>query len=97
MISAQDQLPRNIGLMVGIDIKKVDNQGDIKVELSNLRADLLFTSYNSHWTDFRLYTFDLIEDTILNNHEEIFEEYWQVVTSLENEINRGEPLLIISI
>ena len=89
MISAQDQLPRNIGLMVGIDIKKVDNQGDIKVELSNLRADLLFTSYNSHWTDFRLYTFDLIEDTILNNHEEIFEEYWQVVTSLENEINRG--------
>lgn len=89
MISAQDELPRNIGLMVGIDIKMIKDEDQVEIELSDLRADLLFTSYSSYWTDFKLYPFDLIDDSILQNHEEIFEEYWQVVTAMEKNIRHG--------
>ena len=89
MISAQDELPRNIGLMVGIDIKKIDDHGNIKIELNNLRADILFTSYSSYWTNFKLYTFDLIDDSILRDHDEIFNKYWHVVTDLESDISQG--------
>lgn len=89
MISAQDQLPRNIGLMVGIDIKVTKDDDKTEIEMNNLRADLLFTSYSSHWTNFRLYTFDKMDDTVLKNHDEIFEEYWQVVTTKESNIQRG--------
>lgn len=89
MISAQDELPRNIGMMAGVDIIKTVDDGEISIKIENVRSDLLFTSYNSSWTDFKLYTFDQMDDSVLANHEAVFAQYWDVVTALDDSIKQG--------
>ena len=78
-ISAQHPLglEKIIGLLVGVDIV-VD--GD-KVTFENLNYELLYTYCEPGYQNFSIMPFDVLDDTILANHEAIEQEYLAIVKS----------------
>lgn len=69
-------LAKIIGLMVGVDIV-VDQE---KVTFENLQSELLFT-YDNRYKDFKIIPFSNLNDEILNNYEQIREEYMNIVNT----------------
>ena len=69
-------LAKIIGLMVGLDI--VVDQG--KVTFENINYELLFT-YDNRYKDFKIIPFSNLNNDILNNYEQIKEEYMDIVES----------------
>ena len=67
-------LSKIIGLMVGLSIN-VD--GD-KVSFDNIKYELLYT-YDNHYRDFKIIPFSNLNDSILNNYQEINQEYLDIV------------------
>ena len=77
-ISSQRSLGLNkiIGLMVGLSINVENN----KVTFDNIKYDLLFT-YDKGYKDFKIIPFSKLNNDILNNYEQINEEYMNIVNS----------------
>lgn len=77
-ISSQRSLGLNkiIGLMVGLNINVENN----KVTFDNIKYDLLFT-YDKGYKDFKIIPFSKLNNDILNNYEQINEEYMNIVNS----------------
>ena len=77
-ISSQRSLGLNkiIGLLVGLNIN-VENG---KVTFDNIKYELLFT-YDNHYRDFKIIPFSKLNNEILNNYEQINEEYLNIVNS----------------
>lgn len=77
-ISSQRSLGLNkiIGLMVGLNII-VDNK---EVTFDNINYELLFT-YDKGYKDFKIIPFSKLDNSILNNYEQIKEEYMNIVNS----------------
>ena len=69
-------LSKIIGLMVGLDIV-VEND---KVTFENINYELLFT-YDKNYKDFKIIPFNRLNNDILNNYEQIREEYMNIVNS----------------
>lgn len=69
-------LAKIIGLMVGLNI--VVDQG--KVTFENINYELLFT-YDNRYKDFKIIPFSNLNNDILNNYEQIKEEYMRIVES----------------
>ena len=77
-ISSQRSLGLNkiIGLMVGLNINIENNN----VTFDNINYELLFT-YDNRYKDFKIIPFSKLNNEILNNYEEIKEEYMNIVNS----------------
>lgn len=77
-ISSQRSLGLNkiIGLLVGLNI----NVDDGKVSFDNIKYELLFT-YDEHYRNFKIIPFSNLNNDILNNYEQIKEEYMNIVNS----------------
>lgn len=77
-ISSQRSLGLNkiIGLMVGLNIT-VDDE---KVTFDNINYELLYT-YDNGYKDFKVIPFSKLNNDILNNYEQIKEEYMNIVNS----------------
>ena len=77
-ISSQRSLGLNkiIGLLVGLDIN-VENG---KVTFDNINYELLFT-YDENYRNFKIIPFSKLNNDILNNYEQIKEEYMNIVNS----------------
>ena len=77
-ISSQRSLGLNkiIGLMVGLNIN-VDNG---KVTFDNINYELLYT-YDENYKNFKIIPFSNLNDNILNNYEQVKEEYMNIVNS----------------
>ncbi len=77
-ISSQRSLGLNkiIGLMVGLNINVENN----KVTFDNIKYDLLFT-YDKGYKNFKIIPFSKLNNDILNNYEQINEEYLNIVNS----------------
>ena len=69
-------LAKIIGLMVGLDIV-VEND---KVTFENINYELLFT-YDKNYKNFKIIPFNRLNNDILNNYEQIREEYMNIVNS----------------
>ena len=69
-------LEKIIGLMVGMDIVVKDND----VTFENLDYKLLYTYCTSNYKNYKVYPFDNLTDDILYNHEQIEQEYMNIVT-----------------
>ena len=69
-------LAKIIGLMVGLDIVVEDD----KVTFENINYELLFT-YDKNYKDFKIIPFNRLNNDILNNYEQIEEEYMNIVNS----------------
>ena len=77
-ISSQRSLGLNkiIGLLVGVTI----NVEDGNVSFDNLKSELLFT-YDEYYKNFKIIPFSKLDNSILNNYEQIEEEYMNIVNS----------------
>ena len=88
-ISAQDSLNKKIGMIGGIKINKTVINGKSSVEISQPEADLIYTYYDNNVKNFKLYLFSQLDDSILNNHESIYEEYIKIITERDDQIRVG--------
>lgn len=89
LISAQDSLPSLIGMMGSVKITKSVIDGEVDIEISQPKADLLYTYYTNDYSFFKVYTFDELNDDILPEHEEIYQEYSAIIQKLDDSIVVG--------
>ena len=77
-ISSQRSLGLNkiIGLLVGVNIN-VEND---LVTFDNLKSELLYT-YDEYYKNFKIIPFSKLTNDILNNYEQINEQYMNIVNS----------------
>ena len=87
-ISDQVGIERLTGLMVGVDIKKVIDSSATTISLENLRADLTYT-YSKYGRGFKVYPYSQLNNTILQNYEEYYEKYKNIVSERYNNIKFG--------
>lgn len=75
-LSSQDQLPRLIGGVIGLDITKVEKGDQVDIELSN---PTFYATYNyySNWRNFKLYPMDRLNEKLLPNFEQHYENIQQ--------------------
>ncbi len=75
MISAQDTTQKKVGLMAAFTInKEVVNGKTTKVEVTDAKADLIYT-YSNYYKNFNIVPFSRLTDNQLYNHRSIYEQY----------------------
>ncbi|NLC96245.1 MAG: CapA family protein [Erysipelotrichaceae bacterium] len=89
MISAQDTLNKRIGMIGAIKINKTVINGKSKIEISQPKADLIYTYYDNNIKNFKIYLFSQLDNSILNNYEKIYEEYSKIIVEREGQIRIG--------
>lgn len=89
LISAQDSLPSLIGMMGSVKITKSVIDGVVDIEISQPKADLLYTYYTNDYSFFKVYTFDELNEDILPDHEKIYQEYSAIIQKLDDSIIVG--------
>lgn len=86
LISGQRGTNKRIGMLGSVHITKIQ---DGKVKLSNPRAELIYTYYNTHFKNFKLMWFDELNNTILPNYKEIYKQYAHIITQGKQDIQLG--------
>ena len=89
LISAQDGIEKRVGLLAGVTITKTTLEGESVVTLSDVRADLVFTHYDSGYRNFKLKFFDEIQENELDDIWGVYAEYGKIVTSGSAEVDLG--------
>lgn len=92
-LSGQIGEAKNIGLLASVDVvKTVDNDG-VKISFENLGTELIYTKYNMYeandtyyCSNYKLYPFSTLDNSILNNYIEIGNKYNAIVTSYDDTI-----------
>ena len=88
-ISAQVGINKLTGLMVSVNVTKEDN----KITISDVEAELLHTYYGkdpNKKRNFKVYPYTMLSDEILPNHEELYNEYMNIVIGNNDWIKRGD-------
>ncbi len=90
MISSQREEKTRIGMVGGVTITKTVTDGtttDVKV--SNARADLIYTYYDSAISNFKVIPFDKLDDAHLANHDQVYAKYTPIITQMDPNITVG--------
>ena len=90
-ISDQEGNERLTGLMMSLDIKKVVGVNDeVKVTVENPSAELIYTKSNyGRKRNFKVYPYTLLNNTILNGYNTLYEKYKGVVSSRYSDLHWG--------
>jgi len=70
-ISAQTGVDKLVGLMGSVSIIKDIVGEEERISITNIQTRLTFTSYNSHFRNFKVLPFDQVDSSILKNKESI--------------------------
>ena len=94
LISSQIDLENRIGMMAALDlVKTTDENGNSTVKIENLKADLHYTYLEGEYPDLRtnieVYPFSQLNNSILEDYEDVYEEFKGVMTSLDKNIQIG--------
>jgi len=94
LISSQIDVENRIGMMAGMDlVKTVNADGTSEVKVENLRADLHYTYLEGEYpelrTNIRVYPFAEMDDSILEGYQSTYEEFKQIITSMDQNIQIG--------
>jgi len=73
-ISAQDTNDKQTGALVTLNIKKEKNN----IIFSDIKANLIYT-YFRYASDFKVYPYSRIDDSILSNHDHYFNKYKSIL------------------
>ncbi len=84
-ISAQEGVEKLTGLLASVKINKTVNRGVSSISLTDLKAELLYTHYNSAIRDFEVYPYTQLSNTILPNYPTYYNRYKGVVQKLLGE------------
>ncbi len=75
-IAAQDTPDRQTGALVTLNINKDD---DGNITFSDIKANLIYTYFNGS-SDFKVYPYTELNDSLLNNYESYYNKYKEVLT-----------------
>lgn len=83
-LSGQEGLEKRIGLMVSLEIEK--EQDGIKI--SEPTAILTYTYYSNKKvkTNFKIYPFDKLNNTLLPGYKRYYEDYMEIITSRSGKV-----------
>lgn len=79
-IAAQDTVDKQTGAIVSLNVKKDDNG---KITFNNVKADLIYT-YFKNATNFKVYPYTKLNNTLLNGYEKYYDKYKAVLTRYSN-------------
>lgn len=85
----QDQnYNKMVGLMSSLKITKTTKGNDVKIKISDIKNDLIFTYYNKNsWRNFKVIPFsDEHIGDYLSNYNSVYETYKKVVQKLDSEM-----------
>lgn len=90
-ISAQIGVERLTGLMVQVDITKTVIDGKVHMNLSNTKADLIYTCKPNTGAckTYTVYPYNKLTNKILPNYKDYYKKYMKIVKSMEKDI---EPI-----
>jgi len=80
-ISAQQGIDRLVGLLASVTISKVVKGEEVAIEVNPGNFELSYTSYDSHYRNFKIYPFTLLDSSILSSKKNIQEEKQALVAS----------------
>ncbi|MBR3357867.1 MAG: CapA family protein [Solobacterium sp.] len=94
LISTQVEAENRIGIIAGIDIvKRTKQDGTTEIAYENVRADLAYTyaegEYPELRTNIKVYPFSALNDELLPNYQELYEQYKAIITKLDTDIKIG--------
>lgn len=73
-ISSQEELMKRIGGIAAFTINKTVKDGTSKIEITNIKADLLYTYYRN-FKNYNVIPFTKLNDSLLYNYRSIYEKY----------------------
>lgn len=74
LISAQADENTRVGLFAALTINKTVTDGVSKIEITNVKADLVW-DYYVNYSKFKVIPFNKLDESILPNHEAIYNKY----------------------
>lgn len=78
-ISAQNGTEKRIGMMASLEINKTVTDGvTTDISINNVKGDLIWTHYQNY-RNFKVIPFQKLDNSILNNHQKIYEEYKPII------------------
>ncbi len=94
LISSQIGVERTTGMIAGMDITKtIKEDGTSEITIDNVRADLIYTYmegvYPALRTNIKVYNYKELTDEILPDHEAYYEQFKNIMTSLDQNITIG--------
>lgn len=87
-ISAQEGNMKRVGMIAAFDVLKTKYKDQVKVEIKNVKADLLWT-YHEKYKNFRVIPFSHLKESELKDHDKIYEEYKKYINPSNNNIQVG--------
>ena len=83
-LSGQEGLDRRIGMMVSVDIEKIDDE----IKISTPSVTLTYTYYKDEntRTNFKVYPFDKLTNNILPAYKSYYNEYVDIIASRSGKI-----------
>ena len=81
-------MDNRVGLMTSLEIEK--DLKTNKITIKNLENELLYMYYTNEYKDFLIVPFSKIDNSYLNNYQEVYEKYKNVITSLNSNIKVKE-------
>ena len=81
-------MDNRVGLMTSLEIEK--NLKTNKITIKNLENELLYMYYTNEYKDFLIVPFSKIDNSYLNNYQEVYKKYKNVITSLNSNIKVKE-------
>ena len=85
-VSSQTNTDQLIGLLADVDITKTTYHGKTTLTLSNVGADLLYTSKSYTYGRFVVYPFSKLSNSILSNYKNYYNTYSKYVTAYNKDI-----------
>ncbi len=89
MISAQDVQARLVEMAGALTITKTVLDDEVEIQISDVKADLLYDYYRPGFTGFKVVTFDELTTDMVWNYQEVYDEYVQIITALDQSIQVG--------
>ena len=85
-VSSQTNTDQLIGLLADVDITKTTYHGKTTLTLSNVGADLLYTSKSYTYGRFVVYPFSKLSNSILSNYKSLYNTYSKYVTAYDKNV-----------
>ena len=85
-VSSQTNTDQLIGGFADVSIKKTVYHGKTTIELSDVGADLLYTSKNYSYGRFVVYPFSKMSNGLLSNYKSIYDKYTKYLTAYSKDV-----------
>lgn len=89
MVSAQIEEPNLVGMVGGVTITKTVDNGSTSVEISDARADLIYTYYDVGYHNFKVIPMKELDTDHVANAPELYQKYLPKINEYDESIRVG--------